>query len=203
METIRLLVRNLVFLVMLAMFMEMLLPLQGTRRFVQVIIGLFVLLAVLGPVVMLFGRQPPLNFAMPADTSGAELRTILEQGQAMQEVTSSQEQATYVRRLEEQIDVVCRLVPGVEESRTSVVLSPSAPQSPDAAQKVVKVVIELRSGDRQAVESVTDVRIDGAPEAEADPPAAQQEIAGQVRETVAGLFGLQGEQVIVNFVNPR
>lgn len=210
METISLIVRNLVFLVMLAMFMEMLLPLQGTRRFVQVIIGLFVVLAVLGPVVTLFGQQPPLSFALPVDIKEAELRTILDQGQEMQEVTSSQEQDTYIRRLEEQIEVMCRLVPGVEEAVASVLLSPSTAGSPGMVEKVL---IEIQYGDRQVVDPVTDIQIggaqiddaqiDSAPEAEADTLATEQEIAGQVRETVAGLFGLQEEQVIVNFVNPR
>ena len=89
METIRQLVRNLALLVILAAFLEMLLPLQGTRRFVQVIIGLFIMLTVLGPIVMLFRQQPPLHFDLPANSgnSGEDLNKILEQGQSLQEVT--------------------------------------------------------------------------------------------------------------------
>ena len=87
METIRQLVRNLAFLVILAAFLEMMLPLQGTRRFVQVIIGLFIMLAVLGPIATLFRQQPPLHFSLPvnSESGGVGLNQILEQGQSMQE----------------------------------------------------------------------------------------------------------------------
>lgn len=42
METIYLIVRNIVFIVLLAVFLEMLLPLKETRRFLEVVVGLFV-----------------------------------------------------------------------------------------------------------------------------------------------------------------
>ena len=99
MEMIRQLVRNLAVLAIMAAFLEMLLPLQGTRRFVQVIIGLFIMLAVLGPIVTLLRQQPPLHFNMPVSSGsgGVDLNKILEQGQSMQAVTAAQEQDAYAQ----------------------------------------------------------------------------------------------------------
>ena len=51
METIYLIVRNIVFIVLLAVFLEMLLPLKETRRFLEVVVGLFVVLSILNPLV--------------------------------------------------------------------------------------------------------------------------------------------------------
>jgi stage III sporulation protein AF len=177
METIRQLVRNLALLVILAALLEMLLPLQGTRRFVQVIIGLFIMLTVLGPIVTLLKQQPPLHFALPASsTSSVDLNQILGQGQSLQKVTSDEEQATYVQSLEDQIEVMCRIVPGVKEAKATVLLSPDA--SLKSLGTVQKVTVEIQSGVQQA---------------------GDREIADQVQETVASLFGLQKEQVTVNF----
>ncbi len=201
METIRQLVRNLAFLVILAAFLEMMLPLQGTRRFVQVIIGLFIMLAVLGPIATLFRQQPPLHFSLPvnSESGGVGLNQILEQGQSMQAVTSAQEQAAYVQRLEDQIEVMCRLVPGVKEASATVSLSPDA--SLKSLGTVQKVAVELQSDTQPMVSPVQPVQIGSAPKAESSSPASRQEIVDQVQETVASLFGLQKSQVSVNFVS--
>ncbi len=129
------------------------------------------------------------------------MRSILEQGQALQQVTSAQEQATYIRRLEDQIDVMCRLVPGVKAAKTTVALNASRPQQSLGA--VQKVMVVLQIDEKQVAHPVETVRIGSAPEATAPSPVSQKEIADQVRETVASLFGLQQEQVIVNFEKTR
>ncbi len=199
MEIIRQLVRNLAFLAILSAFLEMLLPLQGTRRFVQVIIGLFIMLAVLGPIVTLLRQQPPLNFTMPVNSGsgGVDLNKILEQGQSIQAVTSAQEQDAYVQGLDNQIEVMCRLVPGVTAAKATVTLSPDA--SLKSLGTVQKVVVELQSNSQQVVSPVEPVQIGSALSAVPSSPASRQEIVDQVQETVASLFGVQKEQVSVNF----
>jgi stage III sporulation protein AF len=181
----------------------MLLPLQGSRRFVQVIIGLFIMLAVLGPIVTLLRQQPPLHFDMPVSSGsgGDDLNKILEQGQSMQAVTAAQEQAAYVQRLEDQIEVMSRLVPGVTAAKATVSLSPDA--SLQSLGTVQKVVIELQAGSQQEASPapVKPVQLGSALNAAPSLAASQQEIANQVQATVTSLFGLQNEQVIVKFVN--
>jgi stage III sporulation protein AF len=216
METVRLLVRNLVFLVILAAFMEMLLPLQGTRRIVQVIIGLFILLAVLGPIVALFRQPLPLHLELPAgdlsagmgqqpdgQKGSAGLNSILEQGQALQQLTSAQERDAYVQRMEDQVAVICRLVPGVKEASATVTLSPSAPQQ--SLGVIQKVSVELQLEGQAAVrppgaeEKAAGMAQLGANPGEAVSPLSEGAIAAQVQETVASLFGLQNDQVAVTF----
>jgi len=53
METIYLIVRNIIFIILLAFFLEMLLPLKETRRFLEVVVGLFVVLSILNPLVFM------------------------------------------------------------------------------------------------------------------------------------------------------
>jgi len=201
MEVIRQLVRNLAILAIMAAFLEMLLPLKGTRRFVQVIIGLFIMLAVLGPIVSLFRQQPPLHFNMPVNngSGGVDLNQILEQGQSMQAVTSAEEQDAYVQRLEDEIEVMCRLVPGVTAAKATVSLSSDG--SLKSLGTVQKVTVELRSGSPQLVSPVQPIQIGSAPEAVSSPPVSQQEIVSQVQETVASLFGLSKEQVAVKMIS--
>jgi phenylpyruvate tautomerase PptA (4-oxalocrotonate tautomerase family) len=125
------------------------------------------------------------------------LNKILEQGQSMQAVTSAQEQDAYVQGLEDQIEVMCRLVPGVTAAKATVSLS--SDDSLKSLGTVQKVVVELQSGSPPVVSPVKPIQIGSVPNALSSPPVSQQEIISQVQETVASLFGLSKEQVSVNF----
>lgn len=64
METIQELVRNLIIILLLAMVLEMILPNKSMRGIVQLVMGLFVISAILSPVANLF--QMPLELEIPA-----------------------------------------------------------------------------------------------------------------------------------------
>lgn len=209
METIRLIVRNLVFLVLLAAFLEMLLPLRETRRFVRAILGLFILVTVLNPVVALFRQAPILNFETPGvvQSSRRELDAIFDRGKTLQQANTEQAQAAYVKRLEEQVAVMARLVPGVGSVQTRVVLD-TAP-SRQSLGAISKVYVTVAAGDKETetvVAPVEKVHIGEAAEQGQDPqeqpqkspPVSEQEVLDRVQETVVSLFGLRPEQVSVN-----
>jgi len=211
METIRAVVRNLVFLVLLAAFPEMLLPLRETRKFLQVIMGLFVLVAVLNPIVTFFHQAPILNFGISEnlETSVTELDSILEQGKALQQTNLEQARAAYVKRLEEQVAVMVRLVPGVQAAKARVILADVPFQQ--AQGTIAKIFVTIRPGQKkdgrseiQPVESISiGSRPDNGPQQMQTTPPGSGELLAQVRDTVVSLFGLRPEQVVVNMDSLR
>jgi len=215
METILSVVRNLVFLVLLAAFLELLLPLKDSRKFVQVILGLFVLAVVLNPIVSLFCQTPLLSLNYPAklDDEREELHSILAQGEVLQQAAVGQARTAYVERLEQQAAALARLVPGVEEAAAEVELAPSS--SLQSLGVISKVFIRVKPGQKERgaglVNPVEKIKVgkealqeqEQLSQTNRNPSNPERGLLSQVQETVASLFGLRPEQVVVNLESPR
>lgn len=206
METIRIIVGNLVIMILVAAFLELLLPLHGTRRFVQVIMGVFILAVILNPVVSFFKQAPLLNlsFSKVVDEKSSELRSILAQGEVLRQTTVRQARDAYQKRLEEQLAVMVRLIPGVQDAKARVILE-STP-SLQAMGAISKVYITVWAGAKNSESNIEPVgRIEmgrdaGQGEQEKEPDSAiQKNLISEVKCTVTSLFGLRPEQVFVNF----
>ncbi len=210
METIYQLVRNIVFLVLLAAFLEMLLPLKETRRFVEVIFGLFVVVAVLNPVVALFDQKRFLTQEVYQEVGAEELEAILSRGEELQRAAAVEARAVYGKRLEDQIRTMACLVPGVGAAVVKVEQEAWDP-SLQSVGGVERVFITLRpeEDDNQSIPPVERVYVSS----EADEPdpgnrnpegrQGREEARLRVQETIASFFGLRKEQVIVSWENER
>ncbi|AFV11846.1 stage III sporulation protein AF [Thermacetogenium phaeum DSM 12270] len=210
METIYQLVRNIVFLVLLAAFLEMLLPLKETRRFVEVIFGLFVVVAVLNPVVALFDQKRFLTQEVYQEVGAEELEAILSRGKELQRAAAVEARAVYGKRLEDQIRTMACLVPGVGAAVVKVEQEAWDP-SLQSVGGVERVFITLRpeEDDNQSIPPVERVYVSS----EADEPdpgnrnpegrQGREEARLRVQETIASFFGLRKEQVIVIWENER
>ncbi len=210
METIYQLVRNIVFLVLLAAFLEMLLPLKETRRFVEVVFGLFVVAAVLNPVVALFEQKPFLPQDVYQEVGAEELEAILSRGEELQRAAAVEARAVYGKRLEDQIRTMACLVPGVGAAVVKVEQEAWDP-SLQSVGGVERVFITLRpeEDDNQPIPPVERVYVSS----EADEPdpgnrnpegrQGREEARLRVQETIASFFGLRKEQVIVSWENER
>jgi stage III sporulation protein AF len=209
-ETIYQLVRNIVFLVLLAAFLEMLLPLKETRRFVEVIFGLFVVVAVLNPVVALFDQKRFLTQEVYQEVGAEELEAILSRGEELQRAAAVEARAVYGKRLEDQIRTMACLVPGVGAAVVKVEQEAWDP-SLQSVGGVERVFITLRpeEDDNQSIPPVERVYVSS----EADEPdpgnrnpegrQGREEARLRVQETIASFFGLRKEQVIVSWENER
>lgn len=206
METIRAVVRNLVFLVLLMGFLEMLLPLRGTRRFLQVVLGMFVLVTVLNPIVAFFRQKPILSIGIAENSAAetAELDSILKEGESLRRMTLEKAQKSYKERLEEQIAAIARLVPGVRTATVQVFLSDRWFQVGSGG--IERVVIAIGVGNEsdglvKQIRPVEKVRIEGGQKVGSQSlqvSPSGEEVAERVRSTVASLFGLLADQVIVH-----
>ncbi|MGB4503801.1 MAG: stage III sporulation protein AF [Syntrophaceticus sp.] len=195
METIYHLVRNIVFIILLAVFVEMLLPMRESRRFLEVVVGLFVLVTILNPIVSLIRQEPFLEFEFE-EGNKKELQMILDQGKELQQVQESQARDNYGKQLEEQIAVVACMVPGVEEAETSVQFATGSSMESVVAIEKIEIVIKQTSP-QSIVEPVEKVSIGSGAGEEKQVNTGTQDVLQKVQKSVASFYGLQPETVVV------
>jgi stage III sporulation protein AF len=196
METIYLLVRNIIFIILIAVFIEMLLPMKETRRFLEVVVGLFVLITILNPIVSLIQQEPQLQLDIK-EGNKQELDEILNQGKQLQQVQVEQVRSNYGKRIEEQVAVIAQMVPGVEQAEARVQFA--AGSSLDSVGVIEKVEIVIKKERSQSiVDPVKRVSIEPGDGEQAEKVEESDEgLLKEVQSTVASLYGLQPSKVVV------
>ncbi|MDD4262451.1 MAG: stage III sporulation protein AF [Syntrophaceticus schinkii] len=196
METIYLLVRNIIFIILIAVFIEMLLPMKETRRFLEVVVGLFVLITILNPIVSLIQQEPQLQLDIQ-EGNKQELDEILNQGKQLQQVQVEQARSNYGKRIEEQVAVIAQMVPGVEQAEARVQFA--AGSSLDSVGVIEKVEIVIKKERSQSiVDPVKRVSIEPGDGEQAEKVEESDEgLLKEVQSTVASLYGLQPSKVVV------
>ncbi|HIE12151.1 MAG TPA: hypothetical protein EYP63_01795 [Desulfotomaculum sp.] len=116
MEKIELLVRNLILIVVVAAFLELLLPVGEMRRYVRMVIGILVIFAVLQVLVGLFDRTdllPRVTIEKQSFEGGEQSR--------FQEEYANRAVAAYRRGLARQVKALAGLS-GLEVAEVEVVM---------------------------------------------------------------------------------
>ena len=121
MQTLQTLVRNLVVILLLATFLEMLLPSKSMRGFVQMVMGLFVISAVLSPITTFL--HTPLEMEIPAwsvtNTKPQDIPALATDVQG-QKIARDAVQEQYRQILINQIKALALSSEGVEGAEVNV-----------------------------------------------------------------------------------
>lgn len=125
MEGLKILIRNLAFILLLATFLEMLLPNKSMKGFVQLVMGLFVIAAILGPLTdflkLDFSNEVPAWVIASSD----ELPVLAaESNQESMGRSAVREQ--YKRILINQVEIFMSTIEGVEDTEVKVELEKDA-----------------------------------------------------------------------------
>lgn len=189
-------VRNIVLVVLFASFLELLLPTSGMQRFVRVIMGLLILLAILTPVVdALQSRRVP-----EVPTLGGQISPTADRVRSGTEAVVRERDrlavGMYKKDLARQIRAVVTAVDGVADARVAVTVAQDKGGRTGALDKVVVYVQPgLASADRTAVRIVASAG--GETRAAELRPALRDKIA----RTVCELYQLPPAQVEVMRMN--
>jgi hypothetical protein len=112
--------QNLIILVFVVVFLEALLPKNSVRGFVQLVIGLVLIAAILEPMLALTGLR--INWELP--TIGGERESVpLEAGLNLRQGALARLTGDYVSRLNDQAGAFLALTPGVEDATVQALLS--------------------------------------------------------------------------------
>ncbi|MDO0822916.1 stage III sporulation protein AF [Desulfosporosinus nitroreducens] len=191
MQTLQTLVRNLALILMLATFLEMLLPNKSMRGFVQMVMGLFVISAVLAPITALL--HTPLSMEIPAwtATTPQDLPAIAVEGQGAK-IGRDAVQEQYRQILINQIKGLVLGTSGVEDAEVDVEFEEEAGGLID--QPRIAYVNILLKATRGTIQSVQPVIIGNSPtplEIQKTPKAEE------VKERIATFMSLAKENIFV------
>ena len=119
-------VRNVLVIVLIASFLELMLPEGTLRPFVRFAIGLFILIAVLSPLAGILFSDRSINIEWwDMKINPAQQEQILQQGEKINAQIWHLDQETLADKVAGQIGAVALLVPGVEDVEAHVVLDES------------------------------------------------------------------------------
>ncbi len=123
MEVLKELVRNVVIIILLTTFLDMLLPSGSLRPFVKVIMGLFVLVSLLNPLLSFFLNENEFEvFAWQQENSTAGFDTVLADSSRLNNVNQEIFLRNYASQIAVQMESLLKLVKGAEDINVQVVL---------------------------------------------------------------------------------
>ena len=191
MQTLYNLVRNLAVILLLATFLEMLLPSKSMRGFVQLVMGLFVISAVLAPITSFL--HTPLTMEIPAwtVTTTQDLPVIAAEGQG-RKLARDAVQEQYRQILVHQIQALALVgSDGVEGAEVNVDFEEGAGGLTDQPQIVlVKVTLTSAKGATPPVQPITIGQ--SSPNAKDQSPRTER-----ARERIAEIMSISKEKIIV------
>jgi stage III sporulation protein AF len=189
-QTLHTLVRNLVVILLLATFLEMLLPNKTMRGFVQMVMGLFVISAVLAPITTFL--HTPLTMEIPAwsATTPQDLPAIATEGQGLK-LARDAVQDQYRQILVNQIKAIALGTDGIVGAEVNVEFEEGAGGLTDQPKiSLVKVTLTSALGEIPVVQPITIGQ---------SPPTTnnQSPKAENVRERIAQIMSISKEKIIV------
>lgn len=191
MEGLKELIRNLAFILLLATFLEMLLPNKKMRGFVQLVMGLFVIAAIINPLASFLRLD--FNDEVPAwvTISSTELPVLAAEGNSEKGKSAVREQ--YSRILSNQIRILVMAVDGVKQAEVDVELEKDAGGFSDYP-KILKITIVF-SQQSQVVTPISPVLI-----GEDDPQQGiiqNSDKANEIRNQVSALMQISENIITV------
>lgn len=190
MQTLQTLVRNLALILLLATFLEMILPNKSMRGFVQMVMGLFVISAILAPITTLLNT--PLSMEIPAwtATTPQDLPAIAVEGQGVR-VGRDAVQEQYRRILINQIKGLALGTSGVGDAEVDVRFEEKEGGIID--QPTVAEINVLLTASRETIQSVKPVIIGES----TVPETTRSPKVEEVRERIATFMSIAKEKIIV------
>jgi len=140
-------VKNVAIIILLTTFLDMLLPNTNMQRFIKVVMGLFVMLAILNPIVGLIKADYELSAWQLASLPEHKVETVLAQGEKIAKVQEEQALGEYKTRIEKQMEALVKLVPGVNDVKCTVAIEPV--EKIGTIAKIERAVIWLTVGQKE------------------------------------------------------
>ncbi len=193
MESLQTLVRNLAIILLLDSFLEMLLPNKSMKGFVKLVMGLFVISAILTPLTTLLGMT--VESAIPAWTeSSAQDLAVLAPGEVGEAISTNAVQEQYKAIVVSQIKALTVGMEGIKELEVNVDLADGSSGLTNIP-RIDRIMIHL-DAEEQGVQPIEDIVIDLNEHKPAQEPVLSA-AALEIRDKVALFMQMPREQIII------
>lgn len=213
MDSIREWVRNLTMLIILASFLELLVPQNSMKRYIKMVMGLVILLGILNPIFALFRQEVTIDVGWLDSRvpSGASLNEILRKGETFRQAAEAQSLRAFQLKVEREAEREALTVEGVAAAvATARIASPEKEQRREGEILGIQLAIQLgpspEGNGEKRVATVESVRIGEIGAQPATKPGQTQAgvpsppdsaVAREVRRVVAAYLGVSPERVKV------
>ncbi|GAB6182106.1 stage III sporulation protein AF [Desulfotomaculum defluvii] len=200
-ESIKELVQVLVIIIVMAVFLEMLLPNSDMQGYIKMVMGLLIIVVVLEAGANLIKQD--FKFELPAQTSrteGPPLESIISDGQRLAGIQKKEAMDEYRQGIEKQVLALARLQSNINVAGVQVTTADN-PEDPNYG-RLTSVVLEIskepvNDTDVPKVEPVEiTVGVNGLTEAKETSKSNHGE-ALQVARNVANFYNIPLDQVKV------
>lgn len=191
MDVIAEIVKNLLVIVIISSFLEIMLPGGNTKPFVRLAIGLFLLISILNPTLAYIYDNRNFQISVWDDQIDEKTTQAVSDGsQKIKEQITSRSNSIIQEKLAGQISAVAVLVPGVDDVKTEVTMNDNG--SPQ------KIKLTVRSGKAGNIEQVEPVNV-FYPAAQGEGTAEQDEIQSKILRVLGNLYDLRDENIEIVF----
>ncbi|NLC77625.1 MAG: stage III sporulation protein AF [Clostridia bacterium] len=206
-ELLKEVTRNLVLLLLLATFLEMLLPKSHLSRYIRFVVGLFVLLTILHPLTGLLDRQGTLRLPL-GEPPQEQLEVMIKRGVLMGEYQQQTALLAAKERLEQQLEAMIYMVHGTDGVKVDLILENHRETGPRIKQAVILISWKdpqepLATNRMSAIEPVLIGEGTGRRSEKEEPGDKANMEREQLREKVAGgisaYLGLDRSQILIDF----
>ena len=168
MDTLAEIVKNLLVIIILASFLELLLPGGSMKPYVRLAIGMFVLIAVLNPAMRWFFPAETLQISNWewSDYSAGQ-QEVLQKGSELHNKIITESNDNMQSKLEGQISAIAMLVPGVSKVDSKILLNPDG--------SIQKVTINVRGQENHSSSESSVGVFSGEDEVQTDPEVESQD----------------------------
>lgn len=112
MEVLKSIIRNIIVIIILASFLEMLLPSSAMKRYVKLVMGLFIMVTILGPILSLVDKNYSFELGSYQINSDEQINDILKKAQNISEANKQKAKEDYQLVLSKQIQGIAQLNDG-------------------------------------------------------------------------------------------
>lgn len=192
-EAITIWAKNLIFLVLFAAFLELLLPSSTMQKFLRVIVGLLIMLAILKPVITVVEHNFQLE-DVPV-FQAAETKNNPNHFKEEEENEKREQLALrlYQKELVRQLEATTRSIKGVAAARAEVTLEAALGNKPGTIKKInLQVKPEMN-----ARESKIEIRVKKKTEA----LALNTELKNKILHMVCELYQISSEKIEIHLWN--
>jgi stage III sporulation protein AF len=184
-------VKNVLVIIILASFLEVLLPEGRVKPFVRFAIGLFIIIAVLNPVLdaVFDKREFEINL-WDYQVSLEQEKEILEKGNRINQQIAASTEVGIKEKMEGQVSAVAMLVPGVKEVKTSATLNS------EGGLNKLDLIVRLEEKEHLQKGGETDVFLGGG---DAPSPEDKKQIEEKMRGVISNLYGFKNLKINVQF----
>ena len=173
METLRLMVKSILVIILMTAFLEIVLPRSDIKRYINLIIGLFVIVAILNPILALVNKDFDFEvLSRVPDSSTQDTGELISRGKELARSRDNRVAAEYRDKLENQIKSLSGLYQDAEIKDVTVDMVDDTAE-PDFG-KINKIIIRVE--DTGASGSTTDSETDSITDSAADRKAGNEEI---------------------------